>query len=132
MLVDETTKKTNETLAKIDRTLASLKKTQEDCKATDLKFQQFQDKFQDTLNQFAVKIAEGLLPGFKANSNNETLSHPHVADIEEVSEQLIKKNNIVILTGAGISVASGIPTFRGKEGFWTVNEEKNQSTRIPN
>ncbi len=27
---------------------------------------------------------------------------------------------IVFLTGAGISAASGIPTFRGKEGYWTV------------
>jgi NAD-dependent deacetylase len=28
--------------------------------------------------------------------------------------------NIVVLTGAGISAESGIPTFRGEEGYWTV------------
>ena len=27
---------------------------------------------------------------------------------------------IVVLTGAGISAESGIPTFRGEEGYWTV------------
>jgi NAD-dependent deacetylase len=27
---------------------------------------------------------------------------------------------IVALTGAGVSAESGIPTFRGKEGYWTV------------
>ena len=27
---------------------------------------------------------------------------------------------VVLVTGAGMSVASGIPTFRGKEGYWTV------------
>jgi NAD-dependent deacetylase len=28
--------------------------------------------------------------------------------------------NVVALTGAGISAESGIPTFRGKEGYWVV------------
>ena len=28
--------------------------------------------------------------------------------------------NVVSLTGAGISAESGIPTFRGEEGYWTV------------
>ncbi len=30
---------------------------------------------------------------------------------------------VVALTGAGISAESGIPTFRGKEGFWTVGSK---------
>jgi NAD-dependent deacetylase len=30
---------------------------------------------------------------------------------------------VVALTGAGISAESGIPTFRGKEGYWTVGSE---------
>lgn len=30
---------------------------------------------------------------------------------------------IVVATGAGMSVASGIPTFRGPEGYWTVGSE---------
>lgn len=30
---------------------------------------------------------------------------------------------IVVLTGAGISAESGIPTFRGEEGYWTVGSE---------
>ena len=27
---------------------------------------------------------------------------------------------VIFLTGAGVSAESGIPTFRGKEGYWTV------------
>ncbi len=30
------------------------------------------------------------------------------------------RGKVVALTGAGISAESGIPTFRGKEGFWVV------------
>jgi NAD-dependent deacetylase len=32
--------------------------------------------------------------------------------------------SIVVLTGAGISADSGIPTFRGKEGYWTVGSRE--------
>ena len=31
---------------------------------------------------------------------------------------------ITILTGAGISAESGIPTFRGKEGYWTIGSKE--------
>ncbi len=31
-----------------------------------------------------------------------------------------QRGNVVALTGAGISAESGIPTFRGEEGYWVV------------
>ena len=30
---------------------------------------------------------------------------------------------LIVLTGAGVSAASGIPTFRGPEGYWTVGSK---------
>src|SRR5689334_10636211 len=33
---------------------------------------------------------------------------------------LARSGSIVALTGAGVSAESGIPTFRGKQGYWTV------------
>jgi NAD-dependent deacetylase len=35
-----------------------------------------------------------------------------------ISEKLRQAEKIVFVTGAGISQESGIPTFRGKDGFW--------------
>jgi NAD-dependent deacetylase len=37
--------------------------------------------------------------------------------MEEIGK-IVKKGNIVALTGAGISAESGVPTFRGKGGLW--------------
>ena len=34
------------------------------------------------------------------------------------------RGNITVLTGAGISAESGIPTFRGKDGYWTVGSKE--------
>jgi NAD-dependent deacetylase len=33
---------------------------------------------------------------------------------------LARPGPVIALTGAGVSAESGIPTFRGKEGYWTV------------
>ncbi len=37
---------------------------------------------------------------------------------------------IVVLTGAGISAESGIPTFRGSEGYWRVGSRNYQPTEM--
>lgn len=38
--------------------------------------------------------------------------------IKEVAERIVSAKHVVALTGAGISVESGIPPFRGKGGLW--------------
>lgn len=38
--------------------------------------------------------------------------------IEKVVELMSRCSRVVVLTGAGISAESGVPTFRGKDGLW--------------
>jgi NAD-dependent deacetylase len=42
-------------------------------------------------------------------------------DLNEVAAWLRDAEQIVVLTGAGISTESGIPDFRGPQGLWTKN-----------
>lgn len=41
-----------------------------------------------------------------------------VEDIVQLKEVFQKSKYVVAVTGAGISAESGIPTFRGKGGYW--------------
>ncbi len=38
--------------------------------------------------------------------------------LDQIVSKIRKNHRCVVLTGAGISAESGVPTFRGKEGLW--------------
>ena len=40
------------------------------------------------------------------------------SDLERLADRLRKAQRITVLTGAGVSAASGVPTFRGDGGLW--------------
>ena len=44
-------------------------------------------------------------------------------DIDRAAEAIIRARHVVALTGAGVSVESGIPPFRGPGGLWTKHGE---------
>jgi NAD-dependent deacetylase len=48
---------------------------------------------------------------------------PDEAALDEAARLLVAARHTVVLTGAGVSQESGIPTFRGKDGLWTRNGE---------
>ena len=49
--------------------------------------------------------------------------HPPVDDdrrhsLEHAAELLLAARNVAVLTGAGVSAESGVPTFRDADGLW--------------
>jgi NAD-dependent deacetylase len=50
------------------------------------------------------------------------------SDIGAISDILLTAKNICLLTGAGISAESGIPTFRGEEGLWKTYRAEQLAT----
>lgn len=53
------------------------------------------------------------------------------ASLQTTLAQLAQREGrVLFLTGAGISADSGIPTFRGEEGFWTVGSKNYQPTEM--
>ena len=47
-----------------------------------------------------------------------------------IGDALKKGGLITVMTGAGVSAESGIPTFRGPEGYWTVGSVNYQPSEI--
>jgi NAD-dependent SIR2 family protein deacetylase len=45
-------------------------------------------------------------------------NNPDSNDLQQLQDFLVDKRNLVVLSGAGISVGSGIPTYRDKAGNW--------------
>src|SRR5262245_50229471 len=39
-------------------------------------------------------------------------------DLDKAARMLASANSIAVLTGAGVSAESGVPTFRGAGGIW--------------
>ena len=48
--------------------------------------------------------------------------------VEQAAELLRRTRFLLVLTGAGISAESGIPTFRGKDGLWNRYDPQDLAT----
>lgn len=50
------------------------------------------------------------------------------SDMSKFREIIKKSKSLLILTGAGVSAESGIPTFRGPGGYWRKYRAENLAT----
>lgn len=53
-----------------------------------------------------------------------------ISDMAEFRKVFQKSKHVVILTGAGVSAESGVPTFRGEGGFWRTYQAQNLASPI--
>jgi NAD-dependent protein deacetylase/lipoamidase len=74
---------------------------------------------------FASDLKRSDLPTNAAEGEKE--NHTLDAHLEKILRDFAKgSGRLTILTGAGISAESNIPTFRGPEGYWTIDSTEYQ------
>jgi NAD-dependent deacetylase len=111
----ETMRKTVSTL---EGSVKSAEKAVELKSSFDDQWKKFQDMF-DNMNKLALERIGGMLGGGAAAGTRpgELITEARVAQV------LRRAKKVVVLTGAGVSAESGIPTFRGADGYWTVGSK---------
>jgi NAD-dependent deacetylase len=90
----------------------------------DAKWEAFKKMFDD-LNKMAIQRIGGMV-GASTGSKRPA----EMISEERVAQVLSRASKVVVLTGAGISAESGIPTFRGADGFWTVGSQNYQPQEL--
>jgi NAD-dependent deacetylase len=69
----------------------------------------------------AISRGNGALPNPMTQKNGAAMD-PKLE--KTLADFAAGKGRLTVLTGAGISAESGIPTFRGPEGYWTVGSKE--------
>jgi len=83
----------------------------------DAKWKEFQRKFDTMIEKTVGAIGQAM------GLSRAELRPAQLIDEAMVAQVLRRSTRVVVLTGAGVSAESGIPTFRGADGFWTVGSE---------
>merc|ERR1719159_1288706 len=81
----------------------------------DAKWKAFQAQF-DRMTTLLVDNMKKQLQGYAS----QDLRSAEVVPTETIAQVLRRSKKVALLTGAGVSAESGIPTFRGSDGFWTI------------
>jgi len=107
-----------DTKDRVEEALANARSSMSASEELDAKWKQFQDMMTQINNAMVDRMK-----GMMGASAGPTLRPPALVPVETMAQVLRRSRNVVLLTGAGISAESGIPTFRGADGFWTIGSE---------
>lgn len=102
------------TIDRLTNSIKEFRSTMEKVQETHDKIEEMKQGFRDAICQALENMQIGLEASISQGGN------PIKATAKMAAEKMANCKKIMILTGAGISVASGIPTFRGEGGFWTT------------
>ena len=80
--------------------------------ALDIRMDALATQYDSIGSLFADKLKAALAGQVEDNTQRVKMKGKQAATV------LLDHKKFLILTGAGISAASGIPTFRGQEGLW--------------
>ena len=58
------------------------------------------------------------------------MSDVAIGQLKTARASLRRAQRVIVLTGAGISTASGIPDYRGPQGVWTRNPAAERASHI--
>lgn len=123
-MINETQRKNQNTLDTLGQTLKNLNSTLADVQKTFHTYDTFKTEFGKVMASFADKFESLAAPVHaRIPKEGDYENAPRVSSIKDVVQEIKTKGHIVILTGAGQSVASNIPTFRGEGGYWTLRNE---------
>ena len=121
--VKETTKNSEKILQMAAETRRLNEESMKETQKLEERWKEFQDKFDKSMKILVEKIADNFNGLGVENSLKEigekSRFKPQKLTAKKAGKLLKDKKNVVILTGAGLSAASGIPTFRGNDGLWT-------------
>ena len=70
------------------------------------------------MDEMNLSFIARLLGGVGFKEAEEYKERPREMTPKQAAQLMLGKKAITILTGAGVSAPSGIPTFRGQDGLW--------------
>eukprot|EP00933_Yihiella_yeosuensis_P001939 TRINITY_DN10318_c0_g1_i1.p1 TRINITY_DN10318_c0_g1~~TRINITY_DN10318_c0_g1_i1.p1 ORF type:complete len:668 (-),score=138.27 TRINITY_DN10318_c0_g1_i1:292-2295(-) len=122
----ESARKSMQATAESQRATEELcSKAQSNLSSFESQWLEFKAKF-DNLSKLAVERLSGMM-----GTGGQDGGRPaELISVDRLAQTLHKSKKVVVLTGAGISAESGIPTFRGSDGYWTVGSENYQPQEL--
>uniref|UniRef100_A0A7S3IAN1 Deacetylase sirtuin-type domain-containing protein n=1 Tax=Fabrea salina TaxID=342563 RepID=A0A7S3IAN1_9CILI len=111
---------TQSTIDKLNQTISGLKDTEK-------KFQDFQDAFQRVLTA-------GLNKYFGEQEDIEEMKAKHgvprIVSVEEAAMNILEKENLVFLLGAGVSAESGVFTYKDDDETWEIEGQSYKQQEV--